>query len=165
MMLLNLNYKEVSEVLLKSKPMAIARVRGSSAYPNIKGKVLFYQTPMGVVVESDVTGLPPTKTNIFAFHIHEGHACSGNATDPFADALEHYNPVHVAHPMHAGDLPPLFSNNGRAWMAVLTDRFEVNQVIGRVVIIHDNPDDFTTQPSGNAGTKIACGVIEPNRSL
>lgn len=41
----------------------------------------------------------------------------------------------------------------------LTDRFKVDDVIGRTVIIHDKPDDFTTQPSGNSGEKIACGII------
>jgi len=45
-------------------------------------------------------------------------------------------------------------------MKVLSDRFCVKEIIGRTVIIHSSPDDFYTQPSGNAGTKIACGVIQ-----
>lgn len=45
-------------------------------------------------------------------------------------------------------------------MNVLLDKIKINDIIGRVVIIHDMPDDFTTQPSGNSGTKIACGRIE-----
>lgn len=49
---------------------------------------------------------------------------------------------------------------GNAYMKVLTGRFHVEQIIGRTVILHSNPDDFHTQPSGNAGTKIACGVIQ-----
>lgn len=64
------------------------------------------------------------------------------------------------HPYHAGDLPPLFSANGNAVLEVLTDRFNIHQIIGKTIIIHRNPDDFTTQPSGNAGEKIACGVIK-----
>lgn len=79
--------------------------------------------------------------------------------DPFADAMSHYDPRGCAHPYHAGDLPPLFGNNSFALSVFLTDRFSVHEVIGRTVIIHDHPDDFTTQPSGNSGTKIACGVI------
>ncbi len=56
--------------------------------------------------------------------------------------------------MHAGDLPPLLSNNGRAYCQVLTGRFRVSDVIGKTVVIHSGPDDFMTQPSGNAGEKI-----------
>ena len=73
--------------------------------------------------------------------------------------MKHYNPHGCDHPYHAGDLPPLFETSGLALSAFLTDRFTVDEVIGRTVIIHDQPDDFTTQPSGNSGTKIACGVI------
>lgn len=45
-------------------------------------------------------------------------------------------------------------------MSVLLDKIKINDIIGRVIIIHDMPDDFTTQPSGNSGAKIACGRIE-----
>ena len=48
---------------------------------------------------------------------------------------------------------------GRAYLAVRTDRFRVQEIIGRTVVIHSDPDDFRSQPAGNAGTKIACGVI------
>ncbi|MBP3369234.1 MAG: superoxide dismutase family protein, partial [Clostridia bacterium] len=47
-----------------------------------------------------------------------------------------------------------------AFLAFVTDRFTVSEVVSKTVVIHDRPDDFTTQPSGNAGNKIACGVIE-----
>ena len=96
---------------------------------------------------------------VFGFHIHEGNACTGNENDPFANAGGHYNPTNCPHPYHAGDLPPLFSNNGYAFMSVLINKFTVNEIIGRTVIIHSQPDDFTTQPSGNSGKKIACGEI------
>lgn len=45
-------------------------------------------------------------------------------------------------------------------MTVLTNRFNIEEIIGKVVIIYDKPDDFVTQPSGNSGTKIACGEIK-----
>jgi len=48
---------------------------------------------------------------------------------------------------------------GNAYLAVKTDRFTVHDIIGKTVVIHSNPDDFHTQPAGNAGKKIACGVI------
>lgn len=58
------------------------------------------------------------------------------------------------------NLPPLIENNGYAYMSVLTNKFKIENIIGKVIIIHDPSDDFTTQPSGNSGTKIACGKIE-----
>ena len=51
-------------------------------------------------------------------------------------------------------------DGGKAYLKVLTGRFRLEEVIGRTVILHRDPDDFHTQPSGNAGTKIACGVIQ-----
>ena len=65
------------------------------------------------------------------------------------------------HPEHAGDFPPLLSCGGAAWMAVYTNRFYPEEVIGRTVIIHGGVDDFHTQPLGNSGEMIACGQIVP----
>lgn len=146
------------------RPSATALVRGSREYPAIEGRVDFYQTPRGVVVSAEVSGLPAPagacESPVFAFHIHEGTSCTGNAEDPFANALSHDNPGGCQHPHHAGDMPPLFGNDGYAFSAFLTNRFTVKEVFGRVVIIHAGVDDFTTQPAGNAGAKIACGVIQ-----
>ena len=150
--------------VLKSVPQAVAFLAGSKEFPRIEGEVRFYQTPAGVVVYAQIEGLPEAETpcgeRIFGFHIHEGTACSGDETDPFADAKGHYNPGKCPHPFHAGDLPPLFGCRGLALSLFLTDRFTVEEVIGKALILHDRPDDFTTQPSGNAGTKIACGIIQ-----
>ena len=151
------------ENILKRPPEAQAVVKGSNDYPDIKGIVFFYQLGCGVLVMAEVRGLPhggdKCPADIFAFHIHEGNSCTGTAEDPFAGAGGHYNPNGCPHPAHAGDLPPLFGNDGYAFMAVFTDRFSVADVTGRTVIIHKSPDDFTTQPSGNSGKKIACGKI------
>lgn len=80
----------------------------------------------------------------------------------FADAGGHFNPTGQKHPMHAGDLPQLLSAGGKAYLAVLTDRFSIRDVIGRSVIIHEQPDDFHTQPAGDSGARIGCGVIVKN---
>ena len=56
-------------------------------------------------------------------------------------------------------MPPLLGDYGKACMTVLTGRFRVEEILGKTVILHGAPDDFRTQPSGNAGKKIACGVI------
>lgn len=149
--------------ILRGRAQAAASIAGSKDYPGISGTVRLYQAGPGVIVLARVSGLPqpdvPCRERVFGFHIHEGTDCGGNMDDPLADAMSHYNPNGCGHPYHAGDLPPLFGNNGLALSLFLTNRFTIGEVIGRTVIIHDHPDDFTTQPSGNSGTKIACGVI------
>lgn len=100
------------------------------------------------------------KEDFLDFTYTSGTSCTGNAQDEFANAKTHYNPNNCPHPYHVGDLPPLLENNGYSYMSVFTNKFKVKDIIGKVIIIHDMPDDFTTQPSGNSGTKIACGKIE-----
>lgn len=142
---------------------AMAVINGSAEFPDINGTVTFVQKKNGVLVTASINGLPQggneCSDKIFGFHIHEGKSCTGNEQDPFADAKAHYNPNGCLHPFHAGDLPPLFENNGYAYLSVLTNRFSLPEIIGRAVIIHDMPDNFTTQPSGDSGMKIACGII------
>lgn len=149
--------------VLSRRPHAWAKIVGSDSYPDILGTVEFFQTNKGVIVYTNVFGLPQSSDKcrqpIFAFHIHSGKSCSGNSTDFFADAGIHYDPDGCPHPYHAGDMPPLFGASGNAISVFLTERFEVKDIIGKTVIIHASADDFTTQPSGNAGTKIACGEI------
>lgn len=149
---------------IKQKPQAAAIIRGNSDFQNINGTVSFYQRKSGVLVISQIFGLPKgtNKCNspIFAFHIHSGTSCTGDEYDYFAESKGHFNPNNCPHPYHAGDMPPLFGCDGYAFSAFFTDRFAVGEIIGRTVIIHSKQDDFTSQPAGNAGTKIACGVIE-----
>lgn len=149
--------------LMMRKPQAISIINGGNEHPDLKGKVYFYQTRSGVLVVTQISGLPVNDDRcsqpVFAYHIHSGSSCSGNETDQFADALVHYDPYSCPHPYHAGDMPPLFGCNGIAFSAFLTDRILVNEIIGKTVIIHSNPDDFMTQPSGNSGMKIGCGEI------
>lgn len=159
--------------ILSRPPQATAIIRGNGQYPDITGRIRFYQMQMGVLVSAEIFGLPTDvqkdvseadgnencNNPIFGFHIHSGSNCSGNMMDPFADVLDHYNPEGCIHPYHAGDMPPLLGNNGYAFLAFLTDRFTVREVIGKTVIIHSMADDFKSQPGGNAGVKIACGQI------
>lgn len=151
--------------LLSSRlPDAAAVVNGSKKYPSIRGSVSFYKTSGGTLVLSEIDRLPcnpeKCKQSIFAMHIHNGN-CTDDGVIPFPNADGHYNPNGCRHPYHAGDLPPLFCSNGYALSMFLTDRFNLDEVLGRSVIIHANPDDFTTQPSGNSGEMIACGSIRP----
>ena len=149
--------------ILRSKPQAVAVLSGSEAHPHLSGTVQFYETGSGVLVLTSICGLPagtgPCDSPVFGLHIHEGGACTGTQSEPFSDALGHFNPAGCPHPYHAGDLPPVFCAAGQGLSLTLTRRFSVEQVLGRTVILHARPDDFTTQPAGNAGKRMACGVI------
>ena len=133
--------------LIQRQPQTVAIVTGSEAYPAIYGVSRFYPMQNGTLVYADVDGLPSAgnkcSQEFFGFHIHAGESCTGNAADPFADARAHFNP------------------EGKSISVFLTNRFTVSVVIGKAIIIHGKSDDFTTQPSGNAGQKIACGIIRP----
>ncbi len=146
-----------------NNPYAFAKIKGNNDYTHINGFAFFYKLQTGILVSLQLNGLPTSnnicKKPIFAVHIHSGGNCTGNNADPFADAMTHYNPNSCTHPYHAGDLPPIFGVNGLGFSAFLTNRFTTEEIIGKTIIIHSAPDDFTTQPSGNSGIKIACGVI------
>ncbi len=149
----------VNSKLLLQCPCSKAIISGSSKYPKLHGTVSFFKACNGSLVVAEIFDLP-TKNGVFAMHIHNGTDCGGNADDQFANAGSHLNFLNTQHPFHTGDLPALFSNNGYAWSAVYTDRFQPEQVKGCPVIIHSAPDDYHTQPSGNSGEKIACGIIK-----
>lgn len=125
--------------------------------------------PDGTEVYTVITGLPPFKPAVgtnqpigpFGFHIHQFGNCEiGNPDNPFEATGGHWNPTNQPHGNHAGDFPVLFSNDGLAKISFYTNKFRVADVIGKSVIIHQNPDDFRTQPSGNSGKRLACGVIQ-----
>jgi len=137
-------------------PKAYALIRGGGDAPSLTGMVCFAQRKNAVMVEAEIFGLPDSESGFFGFHIHEGASCDG---PEFSQTQGHYNPDQVPHPGHKGDLPPLLSNQGKAYMKFLTDRFSINEILGRTLVIHAAVDNFTDQPSGNAGKKIACGII------
>ena len=152
----------------KGKPLAIAYVKGGPIRPQIDGVVRFYNAPGGTWVCVEVKGLPPYQPAAdgedpigpHGFHIHEfGNCLAGNPQDPFQAAGEHWNPTNQPHGNHAGDFPVLFANQGYGKMCFFTDDFKPHEVIGLSVIIHQNPDDYRTQPAGDSGKRLACGVI------
>lgn len=155
-------YQFVSEKIFSAfmgQPERYAHVTGSNKYPDIQGMILFYRFGNGTVVVADVSGLPETTSGVYGIHIHEGNSCTGTETNPFADAKGHFTLYGEDHPHHLGDMPVLFGNHGVAWGAFYTEKFYPGEVAGRTVIIHGMPDDFRTQPSGDSGEMIACGVI------
>ena len=139
--------------MFQSMPYATAHISGNSMYPEIEGKVSFYEVYGGTLVVATVKNLP-NGNGFHAFHIHDGGSC--------APGMEggHYNPTNQPHPKHAGDMPPLLANKGTAFSAFYTDRFYPEDIVGKVVVIHAMPDDFKSQPSGNPGSMIARGEIK-----
>lgn len=153
---------------INSTAYATANIKGGPLAPSINGVVYFMDVPGGTQVCAMINGLPPYKpatansqpVGPHGFHIHQfGNCAVGNPKDPFKAAGEHWNPTNQPHGNHAGDFPVLFSNNGRAMMCFFTDKFKVQDVIGKAVVIHESPDDYRTQPAGNSGRRLACGVI------
>jgi Cu-Zn family superoxide dismutase len=147
---------------------AVACIKGGPLAPELSGYVYFWDVPGGVQVMAAVSGLPNYRPALdnqspigpHGFHLHEFGDCSvGNPLDPFQAAGGHWNPVNQPHGNHAGDFPVLFSNNGRAEMSFFTDRFKVSDIIGKSVIVHQNPDDYRSQPAGNAGKRLGCGIV------
>ena len=128
------------------------------------GIVSFRQDGDGVMVTANVSGLTP---GAHGFHIHEKGDCSApDATS----AGGHFNPTAKPHgnpdlaDHHGGDMPQLVadaSGNARltARLAGLSVSEGTASILGRGVIVHAAPDDFKTQPTGNSGARIACGVI------
>lgn len=150
------------------RSIGVAEIRGGPMAPQIYGMVFFEDIPGGVWVSATITGLPPFQPasdgkapiGPHGFHIHEKGDCSvGDPVNPFQATGSHFNPTHQPHGNHAGDFPVLFSNRGLAQIAFFTDKFAVADIVGRSVVIHQNPDDFRTEPAGDSGKRLACGVI------
>ena len=148
-------------------PGAVAELAPTAAIspnPTI-GKVTFTPLDHGVRVAGEVRGLAPNSEH--GFHIHEKGDCgdNGNASGG------HFNPAGGIHGKfaapgsHAGELPSLMADaSGVARFRVddhsisLTDG-AANNVLGRALVVHRDRDDYTTQPAGNSGPRIACAVI------
>ena len=130
------------------------------------GEATFEQVGSKVRVVVYVQGLKPGQEH--GLHIHEAGDCSSGDG---MSAKGHFNPQakphghHASTERHAGDLPALVAGkDGRAKVDVEIDIITVTpgptSVIGRGLIVHADPDDYKTQPTGNAGARIACGVIQ-----
>lgn len=149
------------DIMQYSCPNAYANINGNNAAPCLHGKAYFYNfTYGGTLVQVEVSGLPllseQEPTSFYGMHIHE----NGDCTPPFDKTGDHYNPYGTLHPMHAGDMPALLGNNGYAYSVFYTERYQVEDIVGRSIVIHSHADDYMTQPSGDSGEKIGCGVIK-----
>ena len=146
-------------------PMADSPLLARSG-SHVSGSVGLTQMGEKLLIEARVSGLTPGE---HGFHVHEAGDCS--ATDG-SSAKGHFNPGskahghHGGHDRHAGDLPNLVADaNGnaiyRAEVVGLSLSDGPNSILGRSMVIHADPDDYQSQPAGNSGKRIACGVITP----
>ena len=144
---------------------AIANLASASG-SLVSGRLTLVPMGGGVHIRGDIGGLPPGSSH--GFHIHEKGDCS--AVDA-ASAGGHFNPAgkphghagHGAH--HAGDSDNLVADaQGVAHVDAHVEGVSLgggasNDILGRAIIVHANADDYSSQPAGNAGARVACGVI------
>ncbi|MEY4562807.1 MAG: hypothetical protein RLZZ618_2084 [Pseudomonadota bacterium] len=157
-------------------PGAVARLVTPDGKP--AGSVALSESNGVVTLQVDATGLTP---GVHGFHIHSNGACTPTTdattgkTVPFGGAGGHFDPQEshqhghpgdTSRPLHAGELPNLTANaEGRAVATVTNNRVLLaagkTSVMGRSLIIHADPDDYKTNPAGNSGPRVLCGVIQP----
>jgi Cu-Zn family superoxide dismutase len=142
---------------------AVARLEPTKGNAT-SGTITFTQTGDKVTVEARVSALTPGG---HGFHIHEKGDCSsgdgmsaGGHFNP--TAKPHGNPSGADH--HTGDIPMLVADaSGNASLSMelsgMTVGSGATDIVGKAVIVHKDPDDYTTQPTGNSGARVACGLI------
>lgn len=135
--------------------------------PDFTGTATFTQDGTAVRVVVDLAGVDGAGNH--GFHIHEHGTCE--AHDAFQSAGGHWNPADVEHacpptePRHAGDLGNIeVGADGTGYLAVSSDLWTLGDggpmdVVAKSIIVHAQADDFTSQPTGNAGDRIGCGII------
>ena len=153
-------------VLTTPTPNQAIAVIGSTNDSGVTGTAVFTQNGDQITLIIEIQGATP---GLHAVHIHEKGDCS--APDG-KSAGGHWNPTDVAHgkwgegEFHLGDIGNItVGEDGMGDISLTTDLWEIGtgsdvDVVGRGIIVHADPDDFTSQPSGNAGARIGCGVIE-----
>ncbi|MCH2450328.1 MAG: superoxide dismutase family protein [Gracilimonas sp.] len=127
---------------------------------NVSGSVTFTETNDGVSIMGNFEGLEP---GIHGFHIHQFGDCRA---EDGTSAGGHFNPLDNEHGAptdmnrHMGDLGNIEANeNGSASIDYTDDTVTLEQILGRGIIIHAGEDDLESQPTGAAGSRVACGVI------
>jgi Cu-Zn family superoxide dismutase len=133
---------------------------------NVKGTVTFTQSGDKVRVSAQVSGLKPGAEH--GFHVHEKGDCSSgdgmSAGGHFNPAAKGHGDYHAGGDRHAGDLPNLKADqSGNATASFETAGISVGSgsadIVGKGLIVHRDPDDYKSQPAGNAGPRLACAVI------
>ena len=151
--------------MMGSGPSAVAKLEPTKGNTT-SGTVEFHQRGSGVHVVATIRGLAPNQEH--GFHVHEKGDCS---SEDGMSAGGHYNPDNQPHgpqagAHHAGDMPNLkadASGNAKAMfdLAGVSVAAGAKSLVGRGLIVHKDPDDYKTQPTGNAGARLACAVVRP----
>lgn len=147
------------------RPALLGVIRGGLGHEDVNGTAAVFWLPDAVYVEVQLYGLPSSE--VFGLHIHDGVVCVA-AESGFAESGKHLSLCVDGtwcdkHPYHAGDLPPVFSDEeGTAVLGVYLDRATTAQVSGHTIVLHSRRDDFGSQPAGDSGVRIACGVLTEN---
>lgn len=141
--------------MYRYKNNVFAVIRGSKNAPEINGTVTFSKTERGVLITAEVYGLNKEKfseNTVFPLSIYNGSCMSLDKNGDLIGDEGYFNPEKLPFPMRAGDLPPLFACNGYAYMQVVSNRFKIEEIVGKSVIIHHPKKELQNK-------KIACGII------
>jgi Cu-Zn family superoxide dismutase len=144
----------------ESGPRAVAQI-GPTQSNEVRGTVTFTQKGDAVHVETALNGLSPGSTH--GIHVHEKGDCS--APDGMS-AGGHYNPKGSAHgpqsgPHHEGDMPNIMAGSyGGTNASFDIAGVKLEDLVGKAVVVHRDADDYKSQPAGNSGPRIGCGVIK-----
>ncbi len=150
-----------------TSPIRLASATLIDTSGNVIGFAKFVELNDGrVLVNIHAQGLAPGRHGI---HVHAVGACALGTTPAFISAGGHFNPTGATHGSHAGDLGNITANPaGRANMTLITDQFTLSagtlsvfDANGSALVIHAGADDLVTDPTGNSGARVACGVIQP----
>lgn len=146
-------------------PAMTVSLTGAPTDTDFAGTVTIHPEGTGVHIVADVAGVDTDGKH--GIHVHENGMCDheGEGGQHFTSAGSHFNPAGVEHacpptdPRHAGDLGNIEVTGGIGHLELSVPNLTANQLNGKALILHAGEDDCKTQPTGNAGDRLACGVV------